>query len=412
MKQMIKKLVCSLLVFTVSWAFGQMDQYQFKRQLSEINDQWHKIILPNELFGHISQGLADIRIYGVTDQQDTIEVPYILKGSKVEQPKKDVMFNTINTSHNAKGYYFTFEVDEEESIDEIQLNFLQMNFDWRIMLEGSQDQNEWFTVLENYRILSIKKNDIDFQFTTLRFPHARYRFFRLRLNSDKKPRLKTVSIAKHQKKPGKLRTYDIGRVEIKDRKSIRRTEIDVDLAMPVRISQLKIGVSNSFDYYRPVTIQYVSDSAQTEKGWRYSHRTLARGILNSLDKSKFTFPSATARKLRILIDNNDNMPLSIDSILVQGYVHELIARFAEQSATYFLAYGTKRPTRARYDIAHFMDLIPEKMNKLDLGDEQLIVKNEAPKETPLFENETWLWAIMALIIIVLGWFSMKMIRQN
>jgi len=31
---------------------------------------------------------------------------------------------------------------------------------------------------------------------------------------------------------------------------------------------------------------------------------------------------------------------------------------------------------------------------------------------PLFKNKTWLWTIMAVIILLLGWFSIKMMNKK
>ena len=53
------------------------------------------------------------------------------------------------------------------------------------------------------------------------------------------------------------------------------------------------------------------------------------------NKKGLKFNSTTVQKLKIIIDNKDNQPLSIDGILVKGYVHELTARFTE-NAKYFL----------------------------------------------------------------------------
>ena len=95
----------------------------------------------------------------------------------------------LNTSYNDKGYYYTFEVPAKEPINQINLNFNQQNFDWKLKLEGSQKQQEWFTVIEDYRILSIKNKLTDFQFTNVSFPNSSYRFFRLVIASDIKPEL-------------------------------------------------------------------------------------------------------------------------------------------------------------------------------------------------------------------------------
>lgn len=412
MKHPLRFLCCLILIAAFSFSYGQkMEEYNYKQELKGVSEQWHKLILPNGIFGETSQELADIRIFGLKENKDTIEVPYLLHLSSGKTASKEVAFKTLNASHNDKGYYFTFKIPTEEAINQIKLDFAQENFDWRIRLEGSHDQNEWFSIVEDYRILSIKNEQTDFQFTKLSFPSSKYRFFRVLIDSKEKLRLNSASIAQNEVIAASFREYKIRKVTVKENKQSKQTEIDVELQLPVRASYINIGISDTFDYYRPLSIQYLADSFKTEQGWKYNYSTLASGTLNSMEKKGFQFNSTTVQKLRILIDNQNNPALSIDSIEVKGYVHELIARFTEQ-ADYYLIYGNKNVSQAHYDIERFTDNIPDTLEILELGEKQAIEQKEIPLTEPLFKNKSWLWAIMIVIIVLLGWFSIKMIKKE
>jgi len=400
-----------LFLFVCSVAYGQMEQYNYKREITGYSGQWNKLILPDEIFGKISQNLNDIRIYGTTANNDTVEAPYLLRLSTGNISGKEISFNTLNTSHNDKGYYFTFEIPATEPINQILLDFKQKNFDWRIKLEGSQNQNDWFTISDNYRILSIKNEITDFQFTRLTFPDSKYRFFRLQIDSKEKPGLNQTKISQNEIANGTFRNYIVNNFYVTENRELKQTEIDIELQMPVPVSFLKLEVRDSFDYYRPFIIKYLTDSIKTEQGWKYNYSTLTSGTLNSIDKNGLTFSSTTVQKLKIIINNADNQPLTIDSVLVKGVEHELLVRFTEQ-ATYYLTYGKKSATTPVYDINRFADKVPVELTTLNLGDEQLIKKREIPLTEPLFKNKTWLWLIMGLIIIVLGWFSIRMMKNN
>lgn len=410
MMKPITKILTILLILHCSFSYGQIDQYNFKRELKGISEQWHKIVLPDEVFGKISQDLSDVRIFGITAGNDTIKAPYLLQLATEKIYSKEVEFKILNISHNDKGHYFTFEIPTTEPINQIKLDFRQNNFDWRIKLEGSQNQNDWFKVIENYRILSIKNELTDFQFTKLAFPSSKYRYFRLFIDSKERPELNAATIAQHDITDGTFRNYTIRNFNIKENSETKQTEIDVELQMPVPVSHLKIDVKDSFDYYRPITIKYLTDSTKTEQGWKYNYNTLTSGTLNSIEKNEFQFSSTTVQKLKIFIHNQDNQPLTIGTIRVKGYEHVLIARFTEQAA-YFLTYGNKTAAKPNYDIDRFAEKVPKILPTLDLGYEQNIEKEEIPLTEPLFKNKTWLWIIMGLIILILGWFSIKMMRK-
>lgn len=411
MKALTKQSFFLFLWATSSISYGQMENYAYKRELSGMTDQWHKIILPNSIFEEVNQDLSDLRIFGLTENKDTIEAPYLLHSTSEKITDKDVPFKLINTTHNDKGYYFTFEISTEVPINQIKLQFKQENFDWKVKLDGSQDQKEWFTVVENYRILSIKNNTTNFQFTKLTFPSTKYQYYRLFIKSEKKPELDFAHISEQTITEDQLRNYAIKNFNTEENKQLKRTEIDIELERPLRVNQLIIDISDKFDYYRPITIKYLSDSIKTELGWMYNYSLLASGTLNSLEDNSFKFTSKTIQKLKIVIDNQNNQPLSINGFQISGPIYELLARFTGV-ATYYLVYGNKNAESPQYDIERFSDKIPTAITTIELGNEQTIEKKAEPISHPLFENKIWLWIIMTVIILVLGLFSLKMIRKN
>lgn len=410
MKLRVKIHICFLLLFC-SHSFGQISNYNYKREVKGISEQWHRIPLPNEIFGKVSANLRDFRIFGITTDNDTIETPYLLRSTIGKLSEKQISYKLLNVSNNENGYYFTFEIPITEPVNQIDLNFTQQNFDWQIKLEGSHNQNEWFTIIDDYRIISIKNHLTDFHFSKLTFPDSKYRFFRVSVNSNEKPELIAASIIQNEAERGINRNYPIKKINIKENTKTKQTEIDLELQLPVPVNQLKIDIQNQYDYYRPITITYLADSFKTEHGWKYNYNTLTSEIVSSIRENEFTFNSTITQKLRIHIHNQDNSPLTIGSIQISGHIYELVVRFTEQ-ASYFLVYGNKKATIPNYDIDRFTEKIPKTLTELELGKEQQIKKEERKVSTPLFQNKLWLWGVMALIIILLGWFSLSMIRKN
>src|SRR5690554_1068722 len=392
MRMSIKSLVWLLLLLNL-YAYGQMGQYNYKQQLKGVDDQWHAVILPDEVFGKVSQDLSDIRIYGVTANNDTVEAPYVIQELKAEVKLKEIAFKLINTAHNANAYFFTLEIPTVESINQIKLDFKQQNFDWQITLEGSIKQEEWFTILENYRILSIDNELTKFKFTTLAFPNANYRFFRLRIDSKEKAELLAAKVGRKESTKGEYRTYTIEKSKIKEDKALKQTEIELDLEMPVSIGQLKIELADTFDYYRPITISYLSDSFKTKVGWRYNYKKLTTGTLNSIEENEFYFNSSILQRLKLIIHNSDNQPLKLGSIKVMGYKHKLAARFTAP-ATYFLTYGNANAVKPNYDIRQFENKIPEGITTLGFGKVETIEQADDLTRAPCLKTRIGFGALL------------------
>lgn len=406
-------IVFFLLVLFCAGANVQGQSYEYRREIKGISNQWHKIVLPDGFFRESSPDLYDIRILGITNQNDTIEAPYLLRQVTGRTTRKEIGYQLLNTSHNPKGYYYTFKMRGSEPIDQIELKFEKYNFDWYVTLDGSQDQTEWFTVLEDYRILSIKNESIDFQFATLNFPTAKYRYYRLFVPGNEKPGLSSATIVQQKIAKEGLKNYPVKQTKVTEHKQDKLTTVEVELPLMVPVNTINITVHDQFDYYRPLEIQYLADSFKITQGWKYSYQELTTGVLSSDRKNGFSFPGTIAKKLKIIIYNQDNTPLTIDSVQVKGGIYELVARFT-QPASYFLVYGRKAGKSPSYDIRHYADKIPPTLKALKLGVEQSVEKVPPTlpgKQKPPFAKKFWLWSIMIVIIVVLGWFSLKMMKR-
>ena len=391
-----------------SMAFAQLDTYEYKQELEGISGQWHTIKLPNSVFEHVASDLSDVRIYGVTEN-DTLEAPHILNVVSGKQTQRNADFELLNTSSNSRGYYFTYEVPTEEALNEIHLEFKNQNFDWRIELAGSQDQQEWFTLLEDYRLLSIKNDQTDYAFTDLNFPPSKYKYYRLRIKSSTKPELLSAKLRLKEQTAAEYRNFPVTFMNIEQQH--KNTILDIDLKQRLPVSNLKLNVSDAVDYYRPISIAFVSDSTNTEKGWKYRYTTLTSGTLTSIEKKGFQFETTLARKLRVTLKNYDNRPLQIEGAEVKGYAHEMVARFTEP-ADYYLVYGNDQTQKPYYDIVQAATKIPDDLSELTLKEAQKIPKKRTPTISPLFENKLWLWGVMAVVILVLGGFTFKMMRKG
>lgn len=412
MKLINKTLTLFFLLLQNTASFAQLNNYSFKRELTGVKEKWHKVILPEDIFKHTSSDLNDIRLIGITSGRDTLEVPYILKKTIETNTVKEAICNIINRSKNDQGYFFTFEIPKQNTINELILDFEHQNFDWKISVEGSQDQKQWFNILKNYRILSVNNNYTDYKFTKVNFEPSKFTYYRLHINSNMQPELKSIKVLLNETTKGKYKNYQVAEIKTIDLKENKTTAIDISMQSHVPVSKVIFHIKNKSDYYRPVSIEYISDSVKTEKGWYFNYRTLATGILSSIDKNELTFDDTPIKKLKITIKNFDNSPLQIDSITVCGYVYELTAYFADPSFKYFLLYGNSNAQKPIYDLERFAEKIPVNTPAIQLNNEEPVVNYANLQQKPLFENKVWLWGIMVLMISLLGWFAIKMMKKQ
>lgn len=403
------KLFFGLLTCAIA-ANAQTAPYPLKREITGVQSTWHSLVLPNPIYQKLKPGFEDLRIFGIKGK-DTVEVPYLLKQRNDQVTEHEIAFKQLNQSSANSVYYYTFQPFASSLINQINLNFKQENFDWKVTLEGSNDNQNWFGIVKDYRILSIKNQYSDYHFTRINFPDAKFAYFRLAVKSDVEPVLLSTKILKTDTIKGVFQNVKFQSYNIKNDAEHKETVIDVNLTDPVPVSQLILNAQSDFDFYRSFKIEYVTDSFKTDQGIRYNYLDLYSGTISSLEKTTFSFPNTITSKLKITIQNNDNKPLRLSGIALEGNVYEIVARFDDPKLTYALYYGQDKATAPSYEIEKFESKIPANLSSLNIGEEQQNPAYTIKVTKPLFENKAWLWVLMAVIIVLLGWFSFKMLRN-
>ncbi len=389
---------------------AQWDSFRFKREIQGGTEGWHRIVLPDDVYGRSRQGLSDLRIMGVAAGKDTLEVPYVLKKRTGEKLLKPVAFKLLNVGHDAMGYHYELQNQGGGVANQLHLSFKDQNFDYRVKLSGSHDRKHWFTILADYRVVSIKNEEADFRFTRLVFPDSDFAYFQLFVPAKVDPGLDGATMFQEEVSEGEYRKCILQGFRVHENRDRRQTEVDVSLAMPYPVSRLQLFASNGHDFVRPLLIYHVFDSIQTNEGWRHQQRFLSSGMLHSRETNVFEFSDALTRQLEIVIRNEDNQPLTVDSVLVQYAVHELWIRFPK-AERFFLMYDHAKLAAPRYDIGNFLAGVSDSLDVLPLGDVVELQMADGGNLS-LFMNNKWLWLVMVLIIGVLGWFTIKMMRGS
>lgn len=405
------KLLLFLLLGFVVGVKAQVKQYQYQREIKGLSSKWHSLTLPNAIFKNTQPSLNDLRIYG-TKGKDTIEVPYILEQSADQLVESEMAFHILNQSSRPEGYYYTFQAGSTvTAINQIRLSFGQKNFDWQITLAGSHNNTEWFTLLQDYRILSIQNNSTDYHFTQLNFPKANYSFYRVLIKAKEQPILKAAKILRTDTLRGIDTIVGYQSYQLNNDPKNKLSTIEIGLKNPSFISTLQLNVQSDFDFYRPLKIECATDSFKTDKGIQYNYQTLYQGTLSSLEHTVFNFNRTLTAHLRVTIENADNQPLRLKGIELKGPMSELIARFEKSDYQYALYYGNKNASVPSYELKNFENKIPLGLSALSIGDEKPNPFFTSHTETPLFENKTWLWVLMTFIICLLGFFTFKMLKH-
>lgn len=403
---MIKSIVLCLSLLISGLLSAQIEDYRYMREISEVEEQWHRLKLVPEVLSKLSDGMHDIKVIGITSENDTIEAAYLLRSTSDKIENVELRFSLVNQSYKDGKYYYTLKNTGSETINLIDLGFKEANFSYTAKLEGSQDQEEWYEIIDKQLLVSIKNDLTNYHFCKLSFPASDYSFYRIQISSEEDPGLIYAKTFHKQKEAGSSVSYEPEWFNMLDEEQ-KKTELIIDLDSPQPIHEISLELADTFDYYRPVEISYLADSFETEKGWKYNYRSVYQGTLSSLEKASFEFSPQKAQRFKVRIENGPNPALDFSSVKAKAYKYYLLIRFTEE-ADYYLAYGKDNAQRVEYEIAQFQDQIPEELQDLSLANEIQLTSDPEDKKA-LFENELWLWLILGSTILILARFSFKMV---
>lgn len=410
MMNKINLLAAVFFLFGIA-LYAKTDDYKYKRKLSKIENMWNQIDVSNNILSKIKYDFSDIRIIGVTSNKDTIEAPYFIKNSGFKIKVKEAAFKLLNESNIADNYFFTFENIYSDAVNKITLNFKQSNFDWKLKLEGSQDLNIWFDIVDNYRILSIKNPSAEYKFSDIIFTESKYKFYRIKISADEKPILLSATLQQTQLRKDMYQEFKIKSKIIEFDKTSNKTIIKLQLNAKMPVSCIRFNINDKVDYYRPVSISKAINAFKTETGIHNNYNEIAGGILNSIDINEIKFEPEFAKDFKIEIENKNNSPLNIGSIEMLGFNYSIIARFSEK-ADYYLIYGNSNANPPEYDINMFKDKIPDSLNILNPEPELVSALSTNNNPTPVEVNKLWLWVVLLVIIVLLGVFTYKMLQNK
>ncbi|HEX8515917.1 MAG TPA: hypothetical protein VF868_06940 [Bacteroidia bacterium] len=410
----MKNLFLFILVLLYLNCPAQFSTYNFTRKIPKpATAGFYAIPVTPDVVSGSASGLSDLRLYDLA--KDTAEIPYLTEFTGDKTEEKAISFELINDVTKLKCCSFlTLKMDRHRSINMISLEVAENNFDKIITLEGSNDNKEWFTIKEHLRIVGFENATTDFRSTTVSFPSSEYNYFRLRFDDDSSPRITVTNAFAFENSTikGEYDEIRAGRISGAENKKNKTSETIIELPGNYILDHIKIGTEEKEDFYRNINIYRSAGTFKTPKGEIDSWVIINSGVITSDADNIFSLHNAQAKKLKIEVINNDNRPITLNNVRLFSEKIRLVTKLPVSDDIY-LAYGKKDDPAPVYDLVHFRDKIPAELEILNPEKEEInIPVKAAAAASPFIKNKMWLWAIMGLVILLIGYFALSMIKKE
>jgi hypothetical protein len=136
---------------------------------------------------------------------------------------------------------------------------------------------------------------------------------------------------------------------------------------------------------------------------------LSKGGLN-----EFALGGMKVKHLCIHIENEDDQALNINGVhAIQ--IRQFLIAWLEKGKQYHMLYGADSVAAPRYDIRHNADaiVVHDMILIRTSGKEDLLGPDAIAqaKEPAFYENKPVIWVAIAIVVLILGWMSVKMLKE-
>lgn len=407
---MNQKLLCSmkpilLLLFSALCiqSFAQDLKFKWQAELPEVKQSgFYNILIDPAVNTHLKEDLSDIRIYN-----NGKEVPYILKSENASSSTSFHEYTIVENKSTNKWTQLILQNVSKSRINNISLIIKNSDVKKKARLSGSDDKQNWYIIKDNYNLEAVYSGQNTFEVKVLDFPLSDYEYYKLDIEDSLSAPIKILKAGYYDTQVEEAKYISIPAPIISQKDSSnKRSYIKVSFNSPQFIDRLKIEVEGPAYFLRPIRIaKLIQDRKLTY--WE----SLYQDELRSNHDNILLLDHYFTDHFYLIIENNDNQPLTVKSITGFQLTHYLTAKL-DQGQKYTLKFGNKDMGYPTYDLEYFRDSIPtstpiikaENITNID------IQKAQVDKDD-FFKSTIWIWVAICIVIALLGYMSYRMLKD-
>jgi hypothetical protein len=405
MRKLIFILVSGMLALP---ALGQ--EFKASGKIQSVNaDGFYKVFLSPAEAIYLNESLTNARIL---DSNNT-EVPYLLieespiylqeffKEYEIQSQKRTPGVSTVIRLHNP----------DQTAINNISLLLKNAEAQKTANLTGSDDGKQWFAVRENFTFYPANNARSVSEVRAIEFPLTNYKYYQLTISDSTSAPLNVLK-AGYYDKSVTLGLFSVlpDSVSITTNTQQKRTYINLKFKDGQIIDKLELSMKGTTFFQRSgkVTLERVQKVKNREE--RYTD-VIESFVIRSGQTAIITFTGLKTNNLTLEIDNGDNPALTINDINAYQLNRYLIAWLTKGEA-YTIGFTGKDVAAPSYDLEYFRDSIPANAQILRIGNLQPIEAGTVSGSPTVFTNTTIIWVAIGAVIVLLGFMSLKMVRET
>ncbi|MHC4335318.1 MAG: DUF3999 family protein [Planctomycetota bacterium] len=391
-----------------------------------------RLSLTPEVYDAARLDLGDIRLVG----PDGNQIPYILARPEDQTRKLRYQPKLINRSTNRRSAAMvTLDFGRLTVKNSIEVQTGGSNFRRAVRVEGSNDNVEFFTVVQRAYVFAVNRNR---RFEQIDLPANDYRYLRIIVEpmttEENAVAIRQVRAFKLEKRDAERRSVQMTLTRHREDPNNRLSIYEYDLKyrhLPVNEIHLRVADESFYRYVtvegRDATTKKVKIPSEDNRP-RYKEVEVRWRRMVSDAMYRYAAPDGQQRErlmlrlpterahryLRIVIKNYDDKPLLVSSASVKMIPHQIVFPIKQETDAKFYV-GASSLAPPVYDLRHRLgrplQVEARKAAIANIADNPLFVQAPA-KQLPWSErHKVLLLIILAVAALVLGGFILQSFKS-
>ncbi|SHG31947.1 Protein of unknown function [Flavobacterium fluvii] len=369
----------------------------------------HKITLPAEIRSFSKEELGDFRIL----DSRGIEVPYyIFQGNNKVTSSSFSECKILSKIRIPKNKTTLIFENPKASLDEIVLSITNSDVTKSYSISGSDDQKEWFGLVNDSRLNELKSSENTHVFKIIALPLTSYRYLKIDFKDQKTLPINVLKIGFFTNKTSNPNVEEIlpKNIQIAQFSSPKTTRIHVAFHNPQIVNQISFHIPNPNLFQRNARI-YINKAARKKHKVKTYQETISSFELNSDSKNTFAIPQLFEKEFFIEIENRNNPPLTLGKI---QFFQNQVAVIADLKANekYTIQTGNPNLSAPEYDLENFKNKMDDNLPEAKIHDIKQVVSQTTNTKNKSFWQQSWfMWLCIGLGGMVVAYFTSSLVKD-
>jgi len=393
-------------------AKAQTEGYNYSSKLDTVKSSgFYNIALTPEINAHLKTDYSDIRI--VNDSGKWI--PHVFRVPQTERAVDPVMMEMqIVKKENSLLSTLCIVRNYDTALSEMQINIRNTQVERFCTLSGSDDLTSWFIINDSILLKPESIDNKNQSFFQLNFPPVTYKYLKLVINNKGKEPLNIIDVysgpvtpnLKDRKIPEYL-PFKNPDAAIVQKDSGDRSYVKVTQAAAYHFDIISLRIEGAKYFYRMVDMYIPADSNHS---MAHPGALVTSFTISNNSTLQFHVPVMNAGVFYLVIHNEDNLPLKLTEVKTYS-TYTMITAYLEAGHNYRLFLDNPYATKPDYDLGKLNTRFKDDIPYLQAGKIQETEKKILEQQSAAANNKWILWVAIAIAIIILLFFTQKMIKE-